>query len=1383
MSKNFKVKNGIETTEVTASGIVSSSEVHTKKISSNGHNIILEPSVGKNVGIFNPTPSHSLTVTGDISASGDIFLHTDKAINFKTDTDGSPKISFQNNNSILNINSNNIHLNANNSGVSIGAIGGNTAFKADSFYENASGFKLTTPNLLNFSSSKPSEINFTNTDIGGASGTDTISGSTIGVISFAGNTEFDDNAQYDTYEDGAAEAVRLMSHIRGGVRVYQLPGKDTKFKTGGILSFHTAADSRSYAGASNAGLSVNERMRIDATGRVGIGFQEMNDENKFKARLQVRKTAVISSSIFTNDDPGPSISFKGLRNSSSNAELPHFKIVQVRSQHQLDDSEFDTNSSSSLEIQARRHPDGTELGNIAGIDNSNAPLPMMHFRTYERNFNPTDLVLHASNSIEPAHQGANIGFNMNNPDGFNVNIRRTTLGLSDASATKRTTLAFRGDSQFLFEGTHHEEVNLGALDVEGEDIGGYIYDEVIPPDDGEDDNIELTLDIQVNPPDGADIPYIWKSPTNPDNLDSEIPLTWQWAWADKYVREFNQNGLQYSATGSIISGSISHSMEDNDGYTTTQRIWQANSDGIANPNFDYELISDPSFVAGFFSCYRSGSDSFPSSSFPIFPDDGANLSDERNYKWKIELNKTAGPTNFTNGETIPTNIVATSSAAFNYTGSFPPGIVMGDVNQDESINVLDVVRLVNIILEEGFPATDEEIVRGDMNQDGILNILDVIQLVNIILGTRSHFDEQDRNRGYDLPNNKVFRERQVEKTFLTNFKNDLSSSGVILNVSTGSNTQVSSSLKSFITASSNFLSSGSKLTSIGNIYNKHVKPKLGANFGYNFIESISGSTFNLNGVQEGSSLLFNNALVRNVEQVFITTSNNVHYVKLDNALPSSSIGGLFYKEFKPHIIGGRKKPIFLNNRTKPIRKNKGLIIRQSDGRIGVGTTKPTAFFHISASDTGSGGKINDTLFKIERPDGTEYKVTEEEIKFKDKLGNVSRRKFNSKGQEVMISGSDDTSDSELNQIIFDQTGDGANIILSGSTNSNTILNFVGPTALRQDKPTSIVMRDTQIGSNSTHMIFNTGSGILDIGFGTVVGGGGIRINPSNNVEISGSLELNANTHITASGNISASGDTILNTVQLTNITASGEISASGDLIAEDIGANNIVVNSAIFHGGDLDTKIAFNDDRITIQTGNVNTVVQEGHITASGNISASGTIEASVFKGSVVNVDGFSAIDTSTSPERIVYGNTTTETRLIGDGGGFLHISESNVGIGTTFPPEKLTVAGNISSSGATIHDVKTISAGDTTPDVSNGTVFKTSNALVGTTTITGFDNGTAGQIIHIMINDSNTDFTNGTNLQLFKSVNATSLITDDVISFICFDGTKWLELNRSDNS
>ena len=46
--------------------------------------------------------------------------------------------------------------------------------------------------------------------------------------------------------------------------------------------------------------------------------------------------------------------------------------------------------------------------------------------------------------------------------------------------------------------------------------------------------------------------------------------------------------------------------------------------------------------------------------------------------------------------------------------------LLGDLNQDESINILDVILIVNIIL-------------GDMNSDNIINILDVISLVNIIL--------------------------------------------------------------------------------------------------------------------------------------------------------------------------------------------------------------------------------------------------------------------------------------------------------------------------------------------------------------------------------------------------------------------------------------------------------------------------------------------------------------------------------------------------------------------------------------------------------------------------------------------------------------------------
>jgi hypothetical protein len=54
--------------------------------------------------------------------------------------------------------------------------------------------------------------------------------------------------------------------------------------------------------------------------------------------------------------------------------------------------------------------------------------------------------------------------------------------------------------------------------------------------------------------------------------------------------------------------------------------------------------------------------------------------------------------------------------------------LMGDLNDDSVINILDVIMMINIILDGGeYPET------GDMNGDGGIDILDVILLVNIIL--------------------------------------------------------------------------------------------------------------------------------------------------------------------------------------------------------------------------------------------------------------------------------------------------------------------------------------------------------------------------------------------------------------------------------------------------------------------------------------------------------------------------------------------------------------------------------------------------------------------------------------------------------------------------
>ena len=56
-------------------------------------------------------------------------------------------------------------------------------------------------------------------------------------------------------------------------------------------------------------------------------------------------------------------------------------------------------------------------------------------------------------------------------------------------------------------------------------------------------------------------------------------------------------------------------------------------------------------------------------------------------------------------------------------------VLYGDINQDETINIQDVILLINIILDES-----DFIIEADMNNDEVINVIDVVSLVNIILG-------------------------------------------------------------------------------------------------------------------------------------------------------------------------------------------------------------------------------------------------------------------------------------------------------------------------------------------------------------------------------------------------------------------------------------------------------------------------------------------------------------------------------------------------------------------------------------------------------------------------------------------------------------------------
>ena len=58
--------------------------------------------------------------------------------------------------------------------------------------------------------------------------------------------------------------------------------------------------------------------------------------------------------------------------------------------------------------------------------------------------------------------------------------------------------------------------------------------------------------------------------------------------------------------------------------------------------------------------------------------------------------------------------------------------LLGDINQDLIINILDIVLLINFILSNDTP-TDSQFFAADVNSDNIINILDIVLIVNIIL--------------------------------------------------------------------------------------------------------------------------------------------------------------------------------------------------------------------------------------------------------------------------------------------------------------------------------------------------------------------------------------------------------------------------------------------------------------------------------------------------------------------------------------------------------------------------------------------------------------------------------------------------------------------------
>ena len=59
-------------------------------------------------------------------------------------------------------------------------------------------------------------------------------------------------------------------------------------------------------------------------------------------------------------------------------------------------------------------------------------------------------------------------------------------------------------------------------------------------------------------------------------------------------------------------------------------------------------------------------------------------------------------------------------------------LLLGDLNQDYVIDILDIVQLINIVIGNQNP-TATQYWSADLNSDGMFNVLDVVLLTNEVL--------------------------------------------------------------------------------------------------------------------------------------------------------------------------------------------------------------------------------------------------------------------------------------------------------------------------------------------------------------------------------------------------------------------------------------------------------------------------------------------------------------------------------------------------------------------------------------------------------------------------------------------------------------------------
>ena len=194
--------------------------------------------------------------------------------------------------------------------------------------------------------------------------------------------------------------------------------------------------------------------------------------------------------------------------------------------------------------------------------------------------------------------------------------------------------------------------------------------------------------------------------------------------------------------------------------------------GISDGTGDLSSVvgSDGTFAEGLSMTYN-GENSFidqlaPSGGFALLENDIANYITAIAYENQINGYKTVGASHEIaglQGDDFNLYIEGILNFFDNDNDSNPnPECPAGDIDQDGFVDVTDIIRVVNIIINSGFPPSETEICSADVNSDDQINVLDVLILINVII-------DAPRQRSSVIPEAKVILEKN-EMNISTNSK-------------------------------------------------------------------------------------------------------------------------------------------------------------------------------------------------------------------------------------------------------------------------------------------------------------------------------------------------------------------------------------------------------------------------------------------------------------------------------------------------------------------------------------------------------------------------------------------------------------------------------------